>query len=402
MPMALQRLLQREQMFGSVVSLQRRHDALLAGFHPPMAQLRQPARIPLPCQNGVHNRKPAHPCQIAQHPVDLYVHLIQRLLHVLDVLARRLHQTGPMPQNGAQRASLLRRPERALQQSHRVQVPQPRRVADIRSSVPAHSCSARAFTKYTSNPRSSSIWYNGIQYTPVDSIATGRTPQAFSQLRSGTIPRLPFRNGGSAWCPCAGRPPHKLPPDCYQIPAASGRICGGSVTDCSLVFLRLIVLPSPSGGSSVVRSHCSLLIGFDRWVSGHHHSTRPQNWEPCSATGFEAPLRNRLSAAGRISARAWGRECAPPRAAPRGVHGHSWDGWSVDRGLVGGTKGQSWGDSLVRAAIQSGAIRWNLPPSIALFCRVVLPLTIILRVVRLPPVSSPPGWARLSQMLRGE
>ncbi len=85
MPMALQRLLQREQMFGSVVSLQRRHDALLAGFHPPMAQLRQPARIPLPCQNGVHNRKPAHPCQIAQHPVDLYVHLIQRLLHVLDV-----------------------------------------------------------------------------------------------------------------------------------------------------------------------------------------------------------------------------------------------------------------------------------------------------------------------------
>ena len=39
----------------------------------------------------------------------------------------------------------------------------------------------RALTRQTSNPRSSRIWKSGIQYTPVDSIATVLIPQAHSQ-----------------------------------------------------------------------------------------------------------------------------------------------------------------------------------------------------------------------------
>lgn len=39
----------------------------------------------------------------------------------------------------------------------------------------------RAFTRYTSKPRSSRTSYNGIQYTPVDCITTVFTPQLFDQ-----------------------------------------------------------------------------------------------------------------------------------------------------------------------------------------------------------------------------
>jgi len=42
----------------------------------------------------------------------------------------------------------------------------------------------RALTSRTSNPRASSTWYNAIQYTPVDSMATVSMPQAASQLAS--------------------------------------------------------------------------------------------------------------------------------------------------------------------------------------------------------------------------
>ena len=65
----------------------------------------------------------------------------------------------------------------------------------------------RAFTTYTAKPRASRISYTGIQYTPVDSMATVSTPQAVNQsakaCRSGVkVPNLrtgsAVRSGGTA------------------------------------------------------------------------------------------------------------------------------------------------------------------------------------------------------------
>src|ERR1035441_10849203 len=46
-----------------------------------------------------------------------------------------------------------------------------------------------------------------------------------------------------------------------SMPATSGRTWGGSVTDCSLVFFRLMLAPKPARGGSSVENTCSLLIG---------------------------------------------------------------------------------------------------------------------------------------------
>ena len=97
MPVARQGLPQREQMFRPVVSFQCLHNLFLTGTHPAIAQLCQLVPIPLPSQNRLYYGEPAGPGDIAQHPMDLHVHLVQRFLPVLDRLARRLHQPAAVP-----------------------------------------------------------------------------------------------------------------------------------------------------------------------------------------------------------------------------------------------------------------------------------------------------------------
>src|SRR5580704_7935780 len=68
-------------------------------------------------QDGVYDRQSGHSCDVANHMVQLKVHLVQRLLHVLDVGCRHLHQTLPMPQQRTDRADFLLRPIRGPQQT---------------------------------------------------------------------------------------------------------------------------------------------------------------------------------------------------------------------------------------------------------------------------------------------
>jgi hypothetical protein len=60
----------------------------------------------------------------------------------------------------------------------------------------------RAFTGYTSKPRSSKISYNGIQYTPVDCIATVSTPHACNQSAKrckSAVKHSNRRTGSRSW-----------------------------------------------------------------------------------------------------------------------------------------------------------------------------------------------------------
>ena len=72
-------------MLAAVVSNQRLGDGIRAGLDPPVAQCRQRMRAALTRSECPHDRQPGPAGDIADHVVELQVHLIQSLLHALYV-----------------------------------------------------------------------------------------------------------------------------------------------------------------------------------------------------------------------------------------------------------------------------------------------------------------------------
>jgi len=62
------------------------------------AELGELCAVPLSSQDGVHNGEARQPRNVIDDMVDLQVHLRQRLVHVLHVLAGCRHQFAPVPQ----------------------------------------------------------------------------------------------------------------------------------------------------------------------------------------------------------------------------------------------------------------------------------------------------------------
>src|SRR5262249_51498318 len=90
---------------------------------------------------------------------------------------------------------------------------------------PVTFLACRAFTSTTSIPFDSKIWQTGIQYTPVDSMATVSMPQWFNQSASScrsAVKVANFRTGSGSRLPTSTQ--ISLPPT--SIPAAAERICG--------------------------------------------------------------------------------------------------------------------------------------------------------------------------------
>jgi len=71
--------------------------------------------VALARQNGLQDRYPGHAGDIADHVVELQVHLIQSLLHVLHVTRRHLHQAVAVTEDRSHCAHRLFRPERPAQ-----------------------------------------------------------------------------------------------------------------------------------------------------------------------------------------------------------------------------------------------------------------------------------------------
>src|ERR1035441_10974047 len=79
------------------------------------AASRLPSRSPATIASN--NRQTAETGDVAEHAMDLDIHLIQGLLHVLNVLAGELDQCLPVTQHHAEGADLLFRAGGALQQT---------------------------------------------------------------------------------------------------------------------------------------------------------------------------------------------------------------------------------------------------------------------------------------------
>lgn len=74
-----------------------------------------PAWVAFPRQDGLDNRQSGETGDIGDDVVQLQVHLIESLLHVLNVSRSHLHQTVPMTEDRTHRVDLLIRPERSAQ-----------------------------------------------------------------------------------------------------------------------------------------------------------------------------------------------------------------------------------------------------------------------------------------------
>src|SRR5579862_2523497 len=100
------RLLEGKQMLWTIIALQRLRDLFLAALHTAVAQLGQPNRVAIPFQDRIQNALTTDAGNIAQHVMDLEIHLVQSLLHVPYVLGAHLDEVfsmAPMRADGADR-----------------------------------------------------------------------------------------------------------------------------------------------------------------------------------------------------------------------------------------------------------------------------------------------------------
>src|SRR6266404_4054388 len=94
-------------------------------LHPTMTELRQFDRIALARKDGIENRLATGSGDVAEHMMELQVHLTERLLHVQNVLGCHLEQAAAVPPQGTNGTDRIRWTEACPQQPYRVQILDP-------------------------------------------------------------------------------------------------------------------------------------------------------------------------------------------------------------------------------------------------------------------------------------
>src|ERR1700680_2539265 len=167
----------------------------------------------------------------------------------------------------------------------------------------------RALTSSTVNPRDSRSSNNGIQYTPVDSMATVSTPQALSQSASALRSIVKLGNSRTGASSRSGGTATKWDPLPISIPAALGWVIVSAARD--LPGLRLILalrrtISASSFSWNVVPHRVRLLAQSLKQdispAAANHHADSPMSMTSPRTTlkrGQNAPLSDRSSAAPR-------------------------------------------------------------------------------------------------------
>ena len=104
-----------EDMFGAVIPLEGFGNSVLAGLNAIVPIRSSDLRIAFPSHNRADNAHPRHAGHVTDHVVQVEIHLIQRLLHVLNMLDRHLDQIVPMAEETAEPTHVLRRAKRRRQ-----------------------------------------------------------------------------------------------------------------------------------------------------------------------------------------------------------------------------------------------------------------------------------------------
>lgn len=127
----LQGRLQRKEVLWPVVAFQSLGHRLRAALHPLMLELGQLHRVTLAGHDGPEDRHATRAGNVAQDVVELHVHLLERLLHPVDLGVRIAHQAGAVPQVAAQDADGIGRTEAAAQEPKGVQLLQPLAIGHV-------------------------------------------------------------------------------------------------------------------------------------------------------------------------------------------------------------------------------------------------------------------------------
>ena len=130
-PVQFQGLGQLEDVLLPPVPLQRLGNRGFVCFHARTTKLRQLSGVPFTVHDGLYNVHPGPAGDVADDVLELHVHLGQRLLHMLDMMGRVLHQHGPLSQVAAQTPDLRVGPKGSRQQSIGVQLLQPLAVQHV-------------------------------------------------------------------------------------------------------------------------------------------------------------------------------------------------------------------------------------------------------------------------------
>jgi hypothetical protein len=126
-----ERLAQGEEVLLAPVAAQRLGDRRLVGLAAVVAQARQHRAVALALADRVEDREPGLAGEVADHVVQMEVHLIERFLHALQMFAARAHEALAVAHEAAHRAHRGRRPKRGVQRAHGVEKLQPLAVLDV-------------------------------------------------------------------------------------------------------------------------------------------------------------------------------------------------------------------------------------------------------------------------------
>ncbi len=118
-------------MFGAPVAAQTLLDRLHARLDPRVPVPGEHLRVALPGQNGPHDGQAGRAAQVAEHVMQLHVHLVEGVVHLPDLVGRLRHQGLAKTGQAAHRANRLGRAKTRPQQAHPVQILQPLAVEHI-------------------------------------------------------------------------------------------------------------------------------------------------------------------------------------------------------------------------------------------------------------------------------
>lgn len=104
-----------------IITHQRFCDYFFARFDTVVAKFGESKRVALAAQNCIDDRQSGQTGNVADHVMQLQVHLIQRFLHVVRVRGAHLHQALPVPKQRTDGADFLFRTIRGTQPADRMQ-----------------------------------------------------------------------------------------------------------------------------------------------------------------------------------------------------------------------------------------------------------------------------------------
>ena len=130
-PVGFKGLAEREQVLLAVVADQRFHDGLFTGANARVTQLSQLKRIAFSGKDCVHDGQAGGSIEIADDVMNLQIHPIQRLLHVLEMKGGQLDEIVAMTPQRTDRANFGVGTKGTTQQSRRMKVLNPLAVGNI-------------------------------------------------------------------------------------------------------------------------------------------------------------------------------------------------------------------------------------------------------------------------------